>query len=109
MKTLIDHFARLWTLPQWSTDTASGTTAVRAQPPMTSIDRDGFAHREPQVRELLKLVEHSVWANYQWVEFVYSQRHPEARPRELLAHILVGEHVWFERIEGQQTTTAFFP
>src|SRR5712691_9322457 len=92
--SILDHFARLWTLPQWSTDKASGTTAV---------------HHQPQVRELLKLVEHSVWANCHWVEFVYSQQNPEARPRELLAHILVGEHVWFERIEGQQTTTTFFP
>jgi len=59
--------------------------------------------------QLLRLVEHSLWANYQWVEFVYLQQNPEARPRELLAHILVGERIWFERIKGQQTTTTFFP
>ena len=91
--SILDHLARLWTLPEWSSDKASGTTA----------------RHQPQVRELLKLVEHSVWANYQWVEFVYAQQDPEARPRELLAHILVGEHVWFERIEGRPTTTTFFP
>ena len=95
--SLLDHVARFWILPQWSTDKASGMTARR-----TTVN-------EPLVRELLKLVEHAVWANSQWVEFVYSQPNPEARPRELLAHILVGDRIWFERIEGQQTTTTFFP
>ena len=59
-------------------------------------------------RELLRLVEQSVWANLRWVEFVYSQPQPEVRPRELLAHILLGERVWFERIEGQQPKTTTF-
>ena len=66
-------------------------------------------HRDPLTRELLRLVEHSLWANVQWVEFVYSQPDPEARPRELLAHLMVGERAWFERIEGQQRTTTMFP
>jgi uncharacterized damage-inducible protein DinB len=55
--------------------------------------------------ELLRLVEQSEWANLSWVDFVYSQPNPEERPRELLAHILVSERVWFERIDGQQNTT----
>ena len=59
--------------------------------------------------ELLRLVEQSVWANLRWVELVYSQPDPEARPRELLAHLMVGERAWRERIEGQQTTTVMFP
>ena len=61
------------------------------------------------MRDLLRLVEQSVWANHHWVELVYSQSDPEARPRELLAHLMVGERAWFERIEGQQKTTAMFP
>lgn len=55
--------------------------------------------------ELLRLLEQSEWANRQWVEFVYSQPNPEARPRELLAHIMISERVWFERIDGQHNTT----
>jgi len=54
---------------------------------------------------LLQLVEQSEWANLRWVEFVYSQRDPEVRPRELLTHIMDGERVWFERIDGHPRTT----
>jgi uncharacterized damage-inducible protein DinB len=58
--------------------------------------------------DLLRLVDQSVWANPQWVEFVYSQPDPEARPRELLAHTMVGERVWFDRIDGTPNTTTGF-
>ena len=61
--------------------------------------------------ELLRLVAQSEWANLEWVEFVYSQPDPEVRPRELLAHIMDGERVWFERIGDQpraSTTVALF-
>jgi len=54
--------------------------------------------------DLLRLIEQSEWANLQWVEFVYSQPDPEIRPREILVHIMDGERVWFERIEGQPRT-----
>ena len=57
---------------------------------------------------LLRLVDQSVWANRLWTEFVHSQPDPEARPRELLAHIMLGERGWFERVEGQQRTTTTF-
>ena len=60
-------------------------------------------------QEFLRLVEHSVWANLQWVEAVYAQADPEVRPREVLAHLMVGERAWFERIEGEQKTTTMFP
>lgn len=78
------------------------------QGPGTTADGEPVVH-QPLVRELLKLVEHSLWANYRWVEFVYSQQNPEVRPRELLGHLLVGSCIWFERIDGKQTTTTFFP
>ena len=73
------------------------------------FDQSPGSPHQPFVRELLRLVGHSQWANHQWVEFVYAQQNPEARPRELLAHIMIGERIWFERIEGKQTTTTFFP
>ena len=59
--------------------------------------------------ELLRLVEHSVWANLQWIEFVYSQPDQEARPQELLGHVIIGERIWFERIDGGQKTQTYFP
>ncbi|MEX2282181.1 MAG: DinB family protein [Gemmatimonadota bacterium] len=59
-------------------------------------------------RELLRWVEHSLWANLKWAEYVHTQPDPEGRARELLAHIMVGERVWFERIEGEQKSTAVF-
>jgi uncharacterized damage-inducible protein DinB len=61
------------------------------------------------MREILRLVEQSGWANLRWVELVYSQPDPEVRPREILGHLMVGERAWFERIEGQQKTTGMFP
>jgi len=56
-------------------------------------------------QDLLKLVAQSQWANAKWVEVVYAQATQDARPRELLAHILLSERMWFERIAGQQVIT----
>jgi uncharacterized damage-inducible protein DinB len=70
---------------------------------------EGLPDQDSLRRELLRLVGHSVWANLQWVEAVYSQADPEVRPREVLAHLMVGERAWFERIEGEQKTTTMFP
>lgn len=58
---------------------------------------------------LLRLVDQSVWANRVWIEYVFSQPDAEARPRELLSHIVLGENVWFERIAGGQKTRDTFP
>ncbi len=55
---------------------------------------------------LLGLVDQSIWANQRWMEFVHSRPDPEARPRELLSHIMLAERVWFERVEGQPNATA---
>ena len=70
---------------------------------------EGAADPASLKQELLRLVEHSVWANLRWVEAVYSQPNPEERPRELLGHLMVGERAWFECIEGAQKTTSMFP
>ncbi len=59
-------------------------------------------------QDLLKLVAQSQWANAKWVEVVYAQTTQDARPRELIAHIMLSERVWFERIAGQQVTTTTF-
>jgi uncharacterized damage-inducible protein DinB len=74
------------------------------------VSADGDPLRgQPLTHELLRLVEHSLWANRQWVEFVFSQSEAETRPRELLGHLMVSERVWFERIEGEQKTQTVFP
>ena len=59
-----------------------------------------------QERDLLRLVEQSLWANLQWLELVYAQPDPEVRPRELLGHLMVGERAWLERIKGPQPDPA---
>ena len=58
---------------------------------------------------LLRLVDQSLWANRTWADFVYSLRDPEVRPRELLGHLMAGERIWFERIDGPEKTTTAFP
>ncbi len=69
----------------------------------------GIQQQAPLTRELVRLVEHSIWANHQWIEFVYAQPDPETRPHELLGHLMVGERVWFERIAGEQKAHTLFP
>lgn len=91
--------------PTLSTDPAPDD--VRRMEP-ASADCDPL-RRQPLTHELLRLVEHSLWANRQWIEFVFSQPDAESRPRELLGHLMVGERVWFERIEGEQKTRTMFP
>jgi len=70
---------------------------------------EDLTYQKSLTETLLRLVEQSLWANRQWVEFVYSQQDPEVRSRELLAHLMVGERAWFERVAGQQKTTTMFP
>ncbi len=77
--------------------------------PASASEGPARADRAPLTRELLRLVEQSLWANRRWIEFVYSQPDPETRPRELLGHVVAGECVWFERIEGEQKTQSAFP
>ena len=69
----------------------------------------GPQQQEALSRELIRLMEHSLWANRQWIEFVFSQPVPETRPRELLGHVVVSERVWFERVAGEQKPRAMFP
>lgn len=64
---------------------------------------------QPLTQILLGFVDQSVWANQRWMEFVHARPDPEVRPRELLAHIMLSERVWFERVEGQQRTLRTFP
>lgn len=76
----------------------------------TRVEAEEVRTDRPDVAErLLRLVEQSVWANRQWVDFVYAQPHPETRPLELLAHIMLGERVWFERIAGISSIASTFP
>jgi uncharacterized damage-inducible protein DinB len=58
---------------------------------------------------LLKLVDDSIWSNHKWIDFVFSQAGLETRPRELLGHLMVGERVWFGRIEGGHAVKEMFP
>ena len=60
-------------------------------------------------QDLLKLVAQANWANAKWVEVVYGQPTLDPRARTLLAHILQGERIWFDRIAGRQVTTTTLP
>src|SRR5258708_36522693 len=70
---------------------------------------EGQEYQPSLTQTFLRLLDQSLWANRQWLEFVYSQPDPEVRPRELLAHLMLGERIWFERIAGQQRTPAVSP
>src|SRR5258708_39891410 len=70
---------------------------------------EGQEYQPSLTQTFLRLLDQSLWASRQWVEFVYSQPAPEVRPRELLAHLMLGERIWFERIAGQQKTPAVSP
>ena len=76
---------------------SGGGSAIREAAPVSSA------------QDLLKLVAQAHWANVKWVDFVYAHPTLDARSRELLAHILVGERIWFDRIAGRQVTTTASP
>jgi uncharacterized damage-inducible protein DinB len=90
--------------PAIDTESASGKRGQADQ-----IERDAGPQQQAALTgELLRLVEQSIWANHQWIEFVYSQTDQETRPLELLCHSMLAERVWFERIAGEhnpQTAT----
>src|SRR5262245_48216022 len=75
----------------------------------SEMTSDPDAASQLLVKELLRLVDHSVWANRLWINHVYSQPDFEEHPRRLLAHIVLGERVWFERISGEQKIRDTFP
>jgi uncharacterized damage-inducible protein DinB len=74
-----------------------------------SVGESAPRWKSPLTGELHRLVEQSAWANRQWIQFVHSQPDPEARPRELLGHLIISERIWFERIAGEQKTQTDFP
>jgi uncharacterized damage-inducible protein DinB len=78
------------------------------EPRQTGPSRNS-QQQEPLTRELTRLIEHSLWANRQWIEFVFAQPDPESRPRELLGHLMISERIWFERIAGEKKTRSMFP
>ena len=59
--------------------------------------------------ELARQVDQSVWANRAWVDFVFAQSQPETRPFEILGHLMVGERLWFARVEGRKEPENVFP
>src|SRR5262245_47307612 len=79
------------------------------QSPPSEMTSEPDAASQLLVKELLRLVDHSVWANRSWINHVYSQPDLDEHPRLLLAHIVLGERVWFERVSGEQMTRDTFP
>jgi len=75
---------------------------------MAESDRDDRGRSAPNA-EFLRMVDQCVWASRQWVDFVYSRAEPEARPRELLGHLMTSERIWFDRIAGVPEAADDFP
>ncbi|GMV79997.1 MAG: hypothetical protein AMXMBFR7_11810 [Planctomycetota bacterium] len=56
---------------------------------------------------LKKLIEQTQWANARWIAFVYD-RALEDRPRRLVAHLLLAERAWFDRLDGREPGPLLF-
>ncbi|MBE7466099.1 MAG: hypothetical protein HS116_21695 [Planctomycetes bacterium] len=56
---------------------------------------------------LKKLIEQTLWANARWIAFVYD-RPLEDRPRRLVAHLLLAERAWFDRLAGREPGPLLF-
>jgi uncharacterized damage-inducible protein DinB len=54
------------------------------------------------VTHLSKLVAHSVWANEQWISFLADRFSFDEFLMKRMAHILLGEGAWFQRVGGQE-------
>jgi len=74
-----------------------------------TLDRVPTTQHASLIAELDLLLDQSLWANRQWVEFVHARPDAERRPRELLGHIMAADRIWFDRILGERKTTDAFP
>ncbi len=63
----------------------------------------------PLQTELHRLVHQSLWANREWIEFVYTQPDTDTRPKQLVGHIVAGERIWFDRVLNEQRAGEAFP
>jgi uncharacterized damage-inducible protein DinB len=52
--------------------------------------------------ELPRLIGHCVWANGVWIDFIAGRCPGDERLLATMAHILLGEQAWFQRIGGQE-------
>jgi uncharacterized damage-inducible protein DinB len=58
---------------------------------------------------LPKLIDHMEWADARALESLRKAATPDAKCRELLAHILGATHNWLSRIAGRQAKIAIWP
>src|SRR5258708_40136518 len=70
---------------------------------------EGQKYQPSLTQTLRRLLDQSLWANRQWVEFVYSRPDPEVRPRELLAHLMLGARIWLGRLARPPRTPPASP
>lgn len=57
---------------------------------------------EPSAPYLHNLVQHCLWANSVWIEFVSTPASPDEYARARISHVLLSERAWFERIAGEE-------
>jgi uncharacterized damage-inducible protein DinB len=53
------------------------------------------------MKPLSKAVQHCVWANGCWIDFVASTNASDHYVVTRISHILLGEQAWFQRIAGE--------
>src|SRR5512144_1095279 len=58
---------------------------------------------------LPKLIDHLEWADAKALAALRAATRPEAKAREIYAHILGSEHTWISRIEGRAPVVAIWP
>jgi len=51
---------------------------------------------------LSKLIDHCVWANENWIRFIDDSFASDEFLMKRMAHILLGERAWFERLSGEE-------
>ena len=52
-------------------------------------------------KPLHKLIQHCVWANARWIDFVTTSGESNEYVVKRISHILLGEQAWFQRLSGE--------
>ena len=52
--------------------------------------------------QLSKLVRHCNWSNEAWIDFIANNCPTDEFQLHRISHILLGEHAWFQRVNGEE-------
>jgi len=54
------------------------------------------------MNSLKRLIDHCVWANERWIDFLDDNFRSDEYAVKLLGHVFLGERAWFQRVMGEQ-------